>query len=500
MRELFDALHYRAAIAGNSLAFDDGISRLDYAALASRVAGAAEELRAVSPSPTVIGVLGGNHIDWIIGQLAGWYAGKTVVPLPPFFRVSHLRHLARDAGVSYVWTTLDMVGTARLLGIPFDPIPDRLTSVVPTPSASAGQIAYTSGSTGEPKGVLLESGQMMWTAQALARAIAARSDDSYLSVLPLALLLETICAVMVPILVGARVRLETAFAANFDEGAAFPLAELVAKHRPSCIVLVPQLLQSWIAQLNEARTKAPDSLRFVAVGGAAVSPALAQEAWELGIPAYEGYGLSECGSVVALNRPDARRPGTVGKPLPGLDIRIESGEIVVRGASVMDGYLHGAPARGVCATGDVGEIDASGFLTVRGRRDNLIVTPMGRNISPEWIESLILSDPRIAHCVVAHVEGPHLTVILVPALRDEEWFEQASHEAIGAMVTGCCRDAPAYAVPRQFVVAPAAELARFGLMTGNGRIRRKALLEAYSALLAPERGAPGAETQRKFRR
>jgi len=494
MRELFDALHYRAGVAGDSLAFDDGIDRLDYAALARRVAGAAEELRAVSPSSAVIGVLGGNRVDWVVGQLAGWYAGRTVVPLPPFFRVSHLRHLARDAGVSYVWTTLDMVGTARLLGIPFAPIPDRLSSVVPAPSANAGQIIYTSGSTGEPKGVLLKSGQTMWTAQALARAIAARSDDSYLSVLPLALLLETICAVMVPILAGAAVRLETAFAANFGEGATFPLAALVATHRPSCMALVPQLLQTWIAQLNEARATAPDSLRFVAVGGAAVCPALAQEAFRLGIPVYEGYGLSECGSVVALNRPGARRPGTVGKPLPGLDIRIENGEIVVRGAPVMDGYLHSTPARGICATGDIGEIDDSGFLTVRGRRDNLIVTPMGRNISPEWIESLILSDPRIAHCVVTHVEGPHLTAILVPAPRDEVWFEQVSHDAIGAMVTACCREAPAYAVPRHYVVAPAAELARFGLMTGNGRIRRKALLEAYAVMLAPRRSAPAAET------
>jgi long-subunit acyl-CoA synthetase (AMP-forming) len=489
MRDLIDALHYRAGASGGMPAFDDGVARLSYAALAGRVAGAAEELRNLPSIGSTIGVLGGNQVDWVVAQLAGWCAGKIVVPLPTFFRVSQLQFLARDAGVSFILATADMVATARLLGIPFAPIPDRRAAVLPA-SGAGGQIVYTSGSTDRPKGVLLKSGQMMWTAEALARAIGATSDDSYLSALPLALLLETICAVMIPILVGARARLEPALAASLGEDAAFPISEAVARHRPSCMVLVPDLLARWTEQLAAARAKAPDALRCVAVGGAAVSPGLAQEARALGIPVYEGYGLTECGSVVALNRPGGRKPGTVGRPLPGLELRVEKGEIVVRGPSVMDGYLNGAEARNVWRTGDLGALDADGFLTVRGRRDNLIVLPTGRNVSPEWIESLIASDPRIAHCVVDHVEGPHLTAILVPTARGAQWLDETSGDEVRAMIAGRCREAPAYAIPRQFVVLAAAELARFGLFTGNGRIRRKALLASYAAMLRPPGRAP----------
>ena len=87
--------------------------------------------------------------------------------------------------------------------------------------------------------------------------------------------------------------------------------------------------------------RAPESLRFVAVGGAPLSRTFADAAWEQGLSVYEGYGLSECSSVVALNRPEDRRPGTVGKPLPNVHLTIENDEIVVRGPTVMDGYVEG---------------------------------------------------------------------------------------------------------------------------------------------------------------
>ncbi len=495
MRELFDALHHHAAAAGGTPAFDDGTTRLAYGQLARRVAGTAEELGTIVPSPAVIGLLGGNQVDWIVGLLAAWHAGKTVVPLPPFFRVSQLRHVVQDAGISHLLTTADMTGTARLLGVPVTTIGERQASFHPPRGTDGAQIIYTSGSTGHPKGVLLGGGQLLWSAEAMARAIAARAEDAYLSVLPLALLLETICAVMVPLLVGASVRLEPRFAAGFGTGAVPTIADIAAARRPSCMVLVPELLAQWVAQLSEAAARAPDSLRFVAVGGAAIPGALAQHAWEIGIPVHEGYGLSECGSVVALNRPGERRPGTVGKPLAGLDVRIEEGEIVVRGPSVMERYLHGAPARGVWRTGDAGEIDADGFLTVRGRLDNILVTPMGRNISPEWIESLLLADLRLGYCMVTQIEGPHLTAILVPKPQHQPWFERASSDEIVALVAERAREAPSYAVPRHVAVVAAGDLVRFGLLTGNGRLRRKAALEAWRAMLKPARASAATVTQ-----
>ena len=417
MHELFDVLRHRAAVSGDRVAVDDGTTRLAYAPLAARIAAAAEDLRSLMPSPAVVGILGGNQADWIVGQLAGWHAGKTVVPLAPFFHAAQLRHVIHDAGITHVLATADMLATAKLLGVPVTPLGKREAPFTPPSGPEGRQIIYTSGSTGRPKGVLLAGGQMMWSARALAAAIGAREEDAYLSVLPLALLLETLAAVVVPVLAGAPVRLEPGLAARFGEMDGTGLADAIASQRPTCMVLVPQLLARWVAALRDTGAGAPDSLRFVAVGGATVPPGLAGEAWELGIPVHEGYGLSECGSVVALNRPGDRVPGTVGRPLPGLVIRIEEGEIVVRGPSVMERYVHGAPAGGIWRTGDVGEIATDGRLTVRGRLDNVIVTPMGRNISPEWIEALLAADPRIAHCVVTHIEGPHLTACLVPTAR-----------------------------------------------------------------------------------
>jgi long-subunit acyl-CoA synthetase (AMP-forming) len=332
--------------------------------------------------------------------------------------------------------------------------------------------------------VLLQSDQLIWSGRALGEAIGANQNDVYLSVLPLAFLLETISAVVIPILVGASARLEPALAASFGEVSGGTLATVVALRRPTCMVLVPQLLASWVRRLSGDVGRAPDSLRFVAVGGASLAPALAEKAWRRGIPVYEGYGLSECGSVVALNRPGDRKPGTVGKPLPGLEVRIVDDEIVVGGPSVMDWYLQGQPAGDSWCTGDVGEIDGDGYLTVRGRRDNVLVTPLGRNISPEWVETLLDSDPRIACSIVTHCEGPYLTALLVPSARGEDWFDRAGHEDIAALISACCAGAPSYATPRHAVVVLASELSAQRLLTADGRMRRQPVLDEYADLLA----------------
>ncbi len=478
MHELFAALARNAAMGRNRPAVSDDGSVLGYAELAGRVAGLAEEIAALPP---VIGLVGSSGIDWVAAQLACWLAGKTVVPLPAFFRPVQLEHILADAGVGHVLAARDAAAWARRLPLPTTPVSERRAARLPELREGAGQIVYTSGATGRPKGVKLGSAQLAWSARALAEATRAAATDLHLSVMPLALLLETVSAVMVPILAGASVRLEPAIAEAGISSAPGGLAEAFGRVEPTTSVLVPHLLAAWVGELTAAGRPAPGSLRFIAVGGGHVSRALAARAWRLGIPVHEGYGLAECSSVVAVNRPHARKLGTVGRPLAGLSVHIDDGEIVVQGAAVMDGYVRGRPVEGQWRTGDLGTIDGDGFLSVHGRRDNVLVTALGRTISPEWIEGLLADDPRIAEAAVAGERRAHLAVLLVPSAAGEPWFARAEPREVTALIGRLCREVPVHAVPRRFLVVTAAKLKRLGLAGREGRLRRAATLDFFSS-------------------
>jgi long-subunit acyl-CoA synthetase (AMP-forming) len=211
---------------------------------------------------------------------------------------------------------------------------------------------------------------------------------------------------------------------------------------------------------------------------------VAEKAWQLGIPVHEGYGLSECCSVVAANRPGERRSDTVGRPLNGLDVSIDNGEIVVDGPSITDGYLGQGPAQRPWRTGDLGALDSNGFLTIHGRKDSLIVTSFGRNVSPEWVETMLLGDMRIAFCAVVGHGAAYLTAVIVPSGPGERWFANASYQDVLALISACCSDAPEYAVPRACVVASLQEAVSNQLLT-SGRPARKQIEKFVAAKTPP---------------
>ena len=470
MGKLADALFHRADLDGRRAAMSDDRCVLSRSELAQWVAGAAADL---GPALEVIGIFGANSAEWAVAFLAASVAGKTIVPIPRFFSQDQRAHLLRDAGVSRVLVTGAADEDGYGLTLPVQVLSQRREAVLPFAAGDGSLIIYTSGSTGSPKGVRLASGQALWSAEALAEASGATADDKYLSLLPLPMLLEAICGIIIPVLVGGRVHYDGAIAESVSTGAASDIAQAFERERPTTSVLVPQLLALYAGQLAASRKRPPESLRFVAVGGAPLSPLLAAAAARLEIPVYEGYGLSECASVVAVNRPGASRAGSVGQPLPGLRVEIEDGEIIVEGPSVMDGYLHGDAAPRRWRTGDMGRIDPDGFLTVYGRRDNLIVTPAGRNINPEWIETMLADDPRIGASVLCQIGDPaSLALLLIPSRFGAVWFQAASLEDIDRLVAKACQAAPDYARPKgAFVIAPD-EAMRLGLFTANGRVRR----------------------------
>lgn len=344
-------------------------------------------------------------------------------------------------------------------GLP--PIAPGRRPAVEGPSGAARWIVYTSGTTGRPKGVMLGARQMEASIVGLAEAVAANPADRMLSVLPFALLLEQIAGLLLPLRTGASIGLCRSPA---DLPAA---AEAFA---PTVTVLVPELLAGWVGWLEAAGRRAPASLRFVAVGGAPVPPALADRAWAAGLPVHEGYGLSECCSVVAVNRPGERRSGTVGRPLSGLSVHIEAGEIVVEGATVMDGYLGRPGVEGCWQTGDAGHFDEAGCLVIDGRLDDVIVTTTGRNIHPAWIEAMILADPRVARCAVVD-GGPFPRALLVPRHGPSLGTDCQPDDLVAAL----CSRAPDYARPRKSVVISEDGLRQRYLITANGRLRRAAI-------------------------
>jgi long-subunit acyl-CoA synthetase (AMP-forming) len=478
---VMQALRQCAALYDGATAISDATTSLTRAGLAGRVAGFAGDLL---PLPQTLGLLGENGVDWTIAQLAGWLAGKTVVPLPTFFSEAQLGHIIADTGITHVIATAGARELAMKLAVTPVGVSLARREMFPQPAPGGGQIIYTSGSTGRPKGVRLSLAQIDCSAARLAEATDAAKTDKYLSVLPLPLLLETICAICVPILAGARTHFDTQLSASVARGCTDGIAAAFDRHQPTTSVLVPQVLSAWVAQLLAANARAPGSLRFVAVGGAPVGAELAEKAWTLGIPAHEGYGLSECCSVVAVNRPGQRQAGTVGQVLPGLTVSIDEGEILVDGPTVMEGYLHGGPAAHPWRTGDLGALDSAGYLTVYGRKDNLIVTSYGRNVSPEWIEAMLLADPRFAACAVLGHGAPHLSAIIIPSQRGARWLAEAPKSQVLMTMALACRDAPAYAVPRDFVAMSPEDALRRDLLTSNGRFRRAGLAAAYAELKA----------------
>jgi long-subunit acyl-CoA synthetase (AMP-forming) len=190
---------------------------------------------------------------------------------------------------------------------------------------------------------------------------------------------------------------------------------------------------------------------------------------------FEGYGLTECGSVVCLNRPEATRDGSVGRPLPHARVSIVEGEIQVEGARAL-AYLGGeALPDGPVRTGDLGYQDDEGYVHITGRRKNVFITAFGRNVSPEWVESELLAHPAIAQAVVWGEAQADNVAVLVPRRADIDDARLA--RALADINAGL----PDYARVARFVRAGAPFTAEAGLMTANGRPRREAILGRYQA-------------------
>jgi len=444
LKPVFKALARHTSEQPDATAFRDEHCCVSWQALSDRVAGLTQNLK---DAPKTIGIALAGGIDYVVADLAVTLSGRRQVPLPFFFSHEQNAHILMDAGIGAVIARDASLFAALPQLTVIDPgksgqVSGQASVALPAYEGGAERVIYTSGSSGKPKGVIIGDRQMEASLTALADVIGAGPQDRHLSILPLAQLLEQICGIFLPILAGA----ETVF--RFEATKALfgapiaPLVEAFIEVCPTTSLLAPGLLGRWVAALEAQAQSAPDSLRFVAVGGASSSPALIAAAQNAGIPAHEGYGLSECCAVVAMNRPGDNLPGSVGQVLDGISVTIENGEITVSGPTVMTGYLNGGAAPERWHTGDLGHFDGD-RLVIDGRKDALLVTDAGRNLSPEWVEQRVNADPRILSSALGlrATDGALVLIIVAGAAVD------------AADIADLLSDLPVYARPASLIIA-----------------------------------------------
>ena len=478
-----------APVLGVGAALDDG--RQTWSREALEVAAHDLARRLKSEGTRVLATLMDNGAAWVIADLAAALAGVVHVPLPLFFTPEQLGHALQAAAVDTLLAPAALA--ARWPQAPAQPcvllgqadqalVCLRLPATPLALPAGTAKITFTSGTTGAPKGVCLDGAALQRVAASLVQAMEPLDIRRHLCALPFAVLLENIAGLMAPLRRGATCVVLPLAELGLSGSSSFDAARfhaVVVEQQPDSIILLPQMLRAWAGYLMLSGQRAPASLKLVAVGGAAVGAKLLAGARALGIPAHEGYGLSEGASVQTLNLPGADRPGSAGRPLPHARLRVAAdGEIEVAG-SLFAGYLRDrTPVPEGGPSGDLGHDDAEGFVHISGRKKHLLSTAFGRTVSPEGVETALRGEPVIAQAVVFGDGEPALSAVLWPLRAEtDDAGLQAAVDAANALL-------PDYARIQCWVRARAAFGPETGLATANGRPQRPAIWACHADALA----------------
>lgn len=448
--------------------------------------------RQVSALCAKLGVNPGDRVALYRENSPEWYEiyfgivcmGAIAVPVDVKLREQEVGHIFHDCGVSVVFTSarnapvledlresLPSLHSVVLLDALKPPGPaagnrkvfsyDELRLDLPQrpghdlhgpqPSNPASLI-YTSGTTGRQKGTVLTHRNFIANVISCRKAIDIRRDDNVLLVLPLHHSFAFTTSLLLPIFVQCEVsiveNLKT-IKANIQETSS------------TVFLAVPLLLEKMLARIMDGIQKKTaarllyqagltgligrtihkelgGALRLIVSGGAPTDPDTLRTWNKLGFSIVEGYGITETAPVLSLNPPTKPRVGTVGLPLPDVDIRVVdpgsdgSGEIVVKGPNVMQGYYNNPEATEQCLregwfyTGDIGFFDDAGYLVINGRKKSLIVNREGKNIYPEEVEQQIHKSPAVLECLVTGYREPGASAgerVGLIAVPDQEYFD-----------------------------------------------------------------------------
>ncbi len=396
-----------------------------------------------------------NRPEWAYALFGIWRRGGIALPIDHMASEEEIAFILKDAMPKYAFVSPDLKGVfARAVKrqrykvevidiedfIPFQDPKEPVANI----SEDVALLLYTSGTTGQPKGVMLTFGNLQSNIEAIAKENIASSKDVTIAILPFHHAYPLMVSLLVPIYLGATI----IFSENLSSSS---LINLIVANRVTALIGVPKLYKILHERIFKEINSIPvakrlfslvdflgspklgkivfrklhksfgGSLRYFISGGAKLDPNIAHDLYMLGFDVLEGYGLTETSPIVSFNVPGSIKIGSVGKPIPGVEVKIaEDGEILVKGKNVMKGYWQRPDLTnevikdGWFYTGDLGYLDEDGYLYIVGRKKELIVLENGKKVIPEEIENLILSKSDIIKEVALIEKDGHLHAIIVP--------------------------------------------------------------------------------------
>lgn len=499
----------------------------------------------VQPGDSVL-LISENRVEWLTCDWAIQSIGAITVPIYPNSTPEMARTIAADCAATFAIASTDELAAKLNVTGPLRRVALMEVEIANWVGQPAGQVAeidsrlrrikpddlctivYTAGTTGTPKGVELAHRNLVDISRAAVKVHPITDQDTSLSWLPYSHVFGRINEIFVGLIYGGQ----TWISRGSDH-----LVEELQQVKPTIMCSAPRVYQKMyaavMARVHEApairqsifrwavrigarysRTANPGPilraqrsvadrlvlaslrdrltggrLRFFISGGAGLAREIEEFFWAIGVPILNGWGLTETSSGVCSNTLYEHRFLTVGKPFPGVELKIaEDGEILVKGPSIMRGY-HNKPEAtaevlkdGWFYTGDIGELDSAGFLKITDRKKSLFKTSGGKYIAPQQLEHALLSDPMIMRSVIVGEGKPYVTALIVPdweAARKQGMDEAALTERIQKTVDGVNANLGHWETIKYFTLLPRDFTEANGELSLKLDIRRKTISDHY---------------------